>query len=744
MRTLLLLSLFATSTGGFNAQAQTDPPEFRSLEQHQSAERLRVPLKQVMVHVPPFESPEYLASRLGLDILYRYKSDPQRVVLQTKTLEEAETLARVISNWNGFFAAPVHRIHPVGLDFTPDDPYFVAQAGYQGQWHLKNFVNPAIDVNVEPAWNDDVTGLGVTLGIVDDGIEGSHLDLAPNYSPADSWDFYDQDDNPAPEGENRHGVAVSGVAVARGGNSLGVTGVAPFAKLAGLRMGLDGNITSAEIADAVLYRSHGDTRTIQVKNHSYGFTTPFLPDALSLEALETSAQDGTIHCFSAGNSRGSSAQDTGKHVIQNSPWSITVAAIGSTGTWASYSSWGSNVSCTAPSSTAGGGWGVTTTDRSGDAGYNAFLDNDYTSTFGGTSSASPLVAGCMALLKQVAPSANVRVAKHLLAKTCIKVDPNSTLNDGGWKTNAAGVSFNANYGFGLIDASALVALGRKMNVHFSPSAASSGTVNVGATIPDNNTSTGISRTFVVTGPGKVEDVEVRLNVSHTNRGHLAGFLTSPSGLKARFFIASGADSGDDIDWRFLVNHFWGENAAGTWTIQLTDAAAGSVGTWNSFSIKVNQGQLAGTRAVAGRLDLQNWEASSARSVDVEIFNAGQANPILTVPGSVAADGTFTISAAIPDGTYDIAIKTGHWLRKRISGLAFVNGDSIAPQTWSLINGDANQDNVVDILDYVRLAESYNLVLGDTGYDPNTDFNGDESVDLLDYFILSDSYKLKGD
>jgi subtilisin-like proprotein convertase family protein len=743
MRNVLLLSLLTVALAGSSAHAQVEPVENRTSRQTLTEAEIRIPLNQVVVQAPLFATPDSLAASLGLPIVYRYRSDSQTVVLQTESVDQARALALEISGWQGYSASPVHRIFVEPMAFTPNDPYFVPVSGFTGQWHLRNTVNPSIDVNIDPAWATDVTGLGVIVGIVDDSVEGTHPDLSPNFSAANSYDFADQDPDPAPAlADDRHGISVAGVAAGRGGNGIGTTGAAPFATIAGLRVGFGGGSTDAEFADAVKYRSQGAIQTIRVKNHSYGYNAPFIADTLSRDALELSAQSGTIHSWSAGNSRGTSAQDTGKHIMLTSPWVIVTAALGYDGVFSNYSSWGSSVTVTAPSSDSGNP-GITTTDRTGTGGYNGFVDNNYTAGFGGTSSSSPLVAGCLALLKQVAPNANVRVAKHLIARTAGKVNPTDTSTDGGWRTNAAGINFNANYGFGIMDAGAMVDLGKKMNTHYGSSSISSGTVNVAAGIPDNN-ATGISRTFVVAQNAKVEDVEVNLNVSHTFRGNIAGFITSPSGLKARFFTNSASDSGDNIVWRFLVNHFWGENTAGTWTIQLADLAAGTTGTWNNFSLKINTGQLAGARTINGQLNLLNWEASSAGIIDVNVYPAGGTTPITTVPATVNATGGFSVAPVLPDGTYDIAIKKSHWLRDRINGLVFSNGNSVSAQTWNLINGDANGDNSVDLLDYFRLSDSYNLSFGDVGFDAEADFNGDSSVDLLDYFILSDNYGVEGE
>jgi subtilisin family serine protease len=90
-----------------------------------------------------------------------------------------------------------------------------------------------VDIHVPAAWNRDITGSGVIIGIVDDCLQITHPDLSPNYVAADSWDFGQNDPDPSPvynsgPNEDRHGTSVAGVAAARGGNSIGGTGAAPW------------------------------------------------------------------------------------------------------------------------------------------------------------------------------------------------------------------------------------------------------------------------------------------------------------------------------------------------------------------------------------------------------------------------------------------------------------------------------------------------------------------------------------
>lgn len=44
-----------------------------------------------------------------------------------------------------------------------------------------NDLNKGMDINVTGVWERNVTGQGVTVVVVDDGVEHTHLDIQPNY-----------------------------------------------------------------------------------------------------------------------------------------------------------------------------------------------------------------------------------------------------------------------------------------------------------------------------------------------------------------------------------------------------------------------------------------------------------------------------------------------------------------------------------------------------------------------------------
>jgi len=521
--------------------------------------------------------------------------------------------------------------------FVSNDPFYATgnPVGFPGQWHLSVQTSGAVlDSNVAGAWNRDITGQGVTIGIVDDGLQHVHPDLNPNYVAADSFDFGQNDADPspvfsnsgaaAPDGDN-HGTSVAGVAAAKGGNGIGVTGAAPNANLAGLRVDFASQ-TNQMFVDATLYHSSGRIRTIDVKNHSYGVGVPYVLQTTQANATVISHDAGTIHVFAAGNERDAHFAaividanqngefdpdidpaidgDSNKKHLGSLQETIDVVAMGSRGLMATYSNWGSNVWVTAPSNSfRAGELSITTTDRIGGAagtgGYNNgaggadgdFFGNlDYTSQFGGTSSASPLVAGIMALGKEAQPNLNTRMAKHLLVRTSKVVDPFDASDTGGWVTNAAGNEFNSNYGFGLIDADSFTDQAVQFAGVTPLVTESLPATAVSRTIPDGSLA-GISETFMLTGLLPLEEVEISLNITHPWRGDLEALLTSPAGTVSRLMFRNIADSFNNVNWTFLSNAFWGETPQGMWTLTVRDVFGGDVGTWNSYSILAKMGTL---------------------------------------------------------------------------------------------------------------------------------------------------------
>ena len=420
IRAAALVAVGGSALVATNARAALGPIEhtgFKVIPAHPGKAQLPqivplAPLAQsdtndIIVFLKPGTDISAIVNSQGLTNAVQLGSDDAWKV-SARSIAEAAAITDRLNQAGVVLSAEVDRItQRATFAFTPNDPLYGpgTTASTGGQWHLRNTANPGRDVNVVPAWNRNITGAGVTIGIVDDGLERTHPDLAPNYSAADSRDFVSNDSDPSPGTSDFHGTAVAGVAAARGGNGIGVTGAAPNAQLAGLRVGFGGAGTTSQFVNATTYRSSGATAIIDVKNHSYGYSAAYITATSEVNAVVTSATAGTIHVFAAGNNRGFSAQDVNHQDTQNNPEVIAVAALSSGGRWSYYSNFGAALFVTTPSNGATGNGsgssspGITTTDRVGSTGYGGLSDSNYTNSFGGTSSAAPLAAGVMALLK---------------------------------------------------------------------------------------------------------------------------------------------------------------------------------------------------------------------------------------------------------------------------------------------------------------------------------------------------------
>ena len=125
-----------------------------------------------------------------------------------------------------------------------------------GSWGVKR-------IGAGPVHQQGLWGAGVTVAILDSGIDYTHPDLALNY--AGGYDFVNDDDDPFDD--NAHGTHVAGIVAARDDDA-GVVGVAPYARLYALKvLDASGHGSFSDVIAAMQWAvDHG----AQVTNSSYG------------------------------------------------------------------------------------------------------------------------------------------------------------------------------------------------------------------------------------------------------------------------------------------------------------------------------------------------------------------------------------------------------------------------------------------------------------------------------------------
>ncbi|ALN55779.1 peptidase, families S8 and S53/proprotein convertase P-domain protein [Lysobacter enzymogenes] len=188
---------------------------------------------------------------------------------------------------------------------------------YRYQWHLMNYgqqvlgdTRPVsgIDLGIDDLHDYNIRGKGVIVGVLDEGTEIRHPDLAANVVPNGSWNFNDGSHDPTPTNPDAaHGTSVSGIIAAVGWNGIGVRGVAPGARLKSFNF-LDSDANNEQIQYA--WWDGPESKDVAVSNNSWGSTIPLFLTVVSeneLAAWEnpmsaTRGGLGTVYVKAAGNS----------------------------------------------------------------------------------------------------------------------------------------------------------------------------------------------------------------------------------------------------------------------------------------------------------------------------------------------------------------------------------------------------------------------------------------------------------
>lgn len=576
----------------------------------------------VVVTVSPETDPNLLAAQYGYEnlgavdsaagtYLFRMTSGGGAVVDAVSAQTQAMTLAAMPSVLNAQAQFGQGRANR-SMVSSVTDPMFKAQ------WHLNNTGQyraiPGNDAHIFGAWEAGYTGQGVTVASVDDGVFIAHPDLAPNYDPTGSRDFVDYHDDPTPSTAYSHGTSVAGVmAAAADGVTCGV-GVAFNANISGLRLPLNISQTDAQEAMALTYAlQHND-----IYNNSWGpldtgkggdmqAPGPLTQAALGRGINEGRGGLGAIYVWAAGNGR-DNHDNVNADGYASSIYTIAVSATDNAGRAAWYSEPGASILVNAPSSGSTGG-GIRTTAPGA---------NGCTDTFGGTSAASPLVSGVVALMLETNPNLTWRDVQHILVNSAERNDPENP----GWTQNGAGYWVNHDYGFGRVNAEAAVNLAKNwatVNPQFS---LKSKKMVINAAVPS---AAPLTRSITVNDDFAVEHVEVVLNAKHPARGQLEIALVSPSGTVSTLMSNRLKDKAAHYqNWKFMSVRHWGERSSGTWTLMVNDREADSKsGTLTDWTLIVHGSKppvsgeiLKNTGFEKARKDNtpQNWTVQGKRSI----------------------------------------------------------------------------------------------------------------------------------
>ncbi|CAL4066184.1 unnamed protein product [Meganyctiphanes norvegica] len=197
-------------------------------------------------------------------------------------------------------------------------------------WYLNRGDN--LDMNVQQALAEGVSGKGVVVTILDDGLEKDHPDLIKNYDPNASYDVNSHDADPMPRYDlidsNRHGTRCAGEVAADGNNSICAVGVAYEASVGGVRM-LDGDVTNAvEAMSLALNPQHIDIYSASWGPDDGGKTVDGpgqLATRAFIEGITRSRNGkGSIFVWASGN--GGDQDNCNCDGYTNSIWTLSISS----------------------------------------------------------------------------------------------------------------------------------------------------------------------------------------------------------------------------------------------------------------------------------------------------------------------------------------------------------------------------------------------------------------------------------
>ena len=354
-----------------------------------------------------------------------------------KNVSVSEAIKRLRNQPGVVYVQPDYKVY--ALDIPPTDSYFASNSLW-GMYGSGTTPANSFGSNAISAWGRGYTGSSsIAVGVVDEGIQISHPDLAANIwvNPGEiagnrldddnngyiddinGWDFVNNDntvfDGRANSTLDAHGTHVSGTIGGRANNGTGVVGVNWNVKIISAKfLGLNGGYTS----DAV--RALDYLTALKIKgapivasNNSWG-GGGF--DQALLDAIDRGGDAGILFIAAAGNN-GQNTDTTANYpsnyvcdgTANNRGWDciISVASINSTGARSSFSN-----------------YGATTVDLGAPGeGIISSVPLNSWANYSGTSMATPHVTGAVALCASMGLT-NPRDIKSAILST---VTPRSSL-----------------------------------------------------------------------------------------------------------------------------------------------------------------------------------------------------------------------------------------------------------------------------------------------------------------------------
>ena len=346
--------------------------------------------KQTVEYIVKYKAQSSAMQNMDADaiqILDEIESDNENIVTQLisiDTYDTDETLKELNNTDEIILAEPNSTV------------YAMAEPEFSKQWAL----NGVYGINPEKAWELS-KGEGVTVAVIDTGVDINHCDLTDNIFTNESeiqdgldndgngykddihgWNFSDYTDaenngnNSVYENaeEDTHGTHIAGI-ISAGLNETGIAGVAPEAKILPVKF-MKGD--KGTLFNAIKSIEYAEMMGARIANCSWGIErySQFLYDAINNSDM--------LFVCAAGNDGNNMQEYPCYPAAYNADNIISVAASDENGKLAEFSNYGAGTDIAAPGKNI----------------YSTLPENSY-GMLDGTSMAAPFVSGAAALLLSI-------------------------------------------------------------------------------------------------------------------------------------------------------------------------------------------------------------------------------------------------------------------------------------------------------------------------------------------------------
>eukprot|EP00092_Neocalanus_flemingeri_P037795 GFUD01041145.1.p1 GENE.GFUD01041145.1~~GFUD01041145.1.p1 ORF type:complete len:770 (+),score=165.59 GFUD01041145.1:226-2310(+) len=423
-------------------------------------------------------------------------------------------------------------------------------------WYIKS--DDKTDMGVWNVWSRGITGQGVTVSVVDDGVSRCHPSIAANFDIKASYDFTDDDEDPSPvTADDWQGTKGASIIAAKRNEPVCTIGVAYNANIGGIRM-LQDPVTDLKEAKSLSFqKEYIDIFQISWGPDDDGKTFDG-PGPLTQHVLKDGAHQGrdglgSIFVLASGTG-GSKDDDCNADGYASSIYTISISSVDMNHTRPGFSERCAAILATAYSGERRVGTGLAA----------AAISSDSCSLHDGTAASASIGTGIIALMLEANPSLGWRDVQHI---TVLSAQSERLLQADGWVENGAGLKVSHSFGFGIMDADEMV----ERATTWVPVGEQKFCETQAVLITDNKMTVSVDCPQV----SKLEHVQmgVKITDEDVRRGDISIGLSSPSGTKSTMISVRRNDRSavgfDTQAWPLMSTHFWGEDPTGNWTITLS-------------------------------------------------------------------------------------------------------------------------------------------------------------------------------